>query len=224
VDPVSGFEPDLSILSPHQRALWPELKALPSHFVLYGGTGIALRLRHRQSVDFDFMSARPFTPEALEQQVPFLGGAERLQSKTNTLTVSVKRGAPVVLSFFGGIAFGRVGSPDRASENGLSIASLLDLAATKMGAVQQRAEAKDYLDVYAILRSGLSLEHALGAARALYGGQFNAAITLKALAYFGDGDLATLPDEVRRFLADKAAGVGSIPNLARSSPSLSPED
>jgi hypothetical protein len=28
-------------------------------FVLYGGAAIALRLGHRQSVDFDFFSSRP---------------------------------------------------------------------------------------------------------------------------------------------------------------------
>jgi hypothetical protein len=220
---MSDFHPDLSILPPHQRALWLELGVVPPHFVLYGGTAITLRLGHRRSVDFDFMSHRPFTPATILAEMPFLGEAERLQSQANTLTVSVTRGAPVGLSFFGGISFGRVGSPDRAPDNGLWIASLLDLAATKMSVIQQRAEAKDYLDVYAILRSGISLEEGLGAARALYGVPFNPAITLKALAYFEDGDLPSLSREIRTFLADTSANIGSIPHLARSSRSLAPE-
>jgi hypothetical protein len=120
------------------------------------------------------------------------------------------------------MSFGRVGTPDRAPDNGIWVASLLDLAATKMAVVQQRAEAKDYLDLYAILRSGVSLEDGLGAARALYEVQFNPAITLKALAYFEDGDLPSLPREIRAFLAEAAAKVGPIPVLARSSPSLAP--
>ena len=110
---MSGFDPNLTMLPPHQRTVWPELRAVPPHFVLYGGTAIALRLGHRRSVDFDFMSPRPFTPETLVREIPFLQEAERLQSHQNTLTVSVTRGAPVVLSFSGGITFGRVGSPDR---------------------------------------------------------------------------------------------------------------
>ena len=220
---MSAFPPDLSILPPHQRAIWLALGAVPPRFVLYGGTAIALRLGHRRSVDFDFMSHRPFTPEALVGEIPFLGEAERLQSQANTLTVSVTRGAPVVLSFFGGISFGRVGSPDRAPDNGIWIASLLDLAATKMAVIQQRAEAKDYLDLYAILRSGISLEDGLGAAQALYEVQFNPAITLKALAYFEDGDLPSISREIRTFLAETSVKVGSIPRLARSSRSLAPE-
>jgi hypothetical protein len=220
---MSTFDPNLSTLPPHQRALWPELSVVPPHFVLYGGTAIALRLGHRQSVDFDFMSHRSFTPETIVKEVPFLGEAVRLQSQESTLTVSVTRGAPVKLSFFGGISFGRVGSPHRVRENGIWVASLLDLAALKLAVVQQRAEAKDYLDLYAILRSGISLEDVLGAALALYGAQFNPAITLKALAYFGDGDLSTLPRDATIYLAGIAAGVGAIPDLVRASRSLAPE-
>ena len=33
--------------------LWPRLSETPPEFVLYGGTAIALRLRHRESVDLN---------------------------------------------------------------------------------------------------------------------------------------------------------------------------
>ena len=48
---------------------------------------------------------------------------------------------------------------------------------------------------------------ALSCARALYGGAFNPQVTLKALSYFGDGDLAGLPDGVRDRLARAARAV-----------------
>jgi hypothetical protein len=35
-------------------ALWPQLKNVPEQYVLYGGTAVALRYGHRNSVDFDF--------------------------------------------------------------------------------------------------------------------------------------------------------------------------
>jgi len=41
------FSPKLNILPASQRAIWKELKATPKHFVLYGGTALALRLGHR---------------------------------------------------------------------------------------------------------------------------------------------------------------------------------
>ncbi len=221
---MTEFAPNLSALSQHQRALWPALGAVPRHFVLYGGTAIALRLGHRPSVDFDFMSHRSFATEALVGAVPILEGAERLQSHKDTLTVSVGRDAPVILSFFGSISFGCVAPPDRAKDNGIWIASLLDLAGLKLAVIQQRAEAKDYLDLHAIFHSGISLEEGLGAARALYGTQFNPAISLKALAYFEDGDLPMIPQDIKSDLARKAASIGAIPGLVRSSLTLAPEE
>ena len=46
------------ILPPAQMELWPMLKAIPKSFVLYGGTAVALRFGHRNSVDFDFFSSK----------------------------------------------------------------------------------------------------------------------------------------------------------------------
>ncbi|MSU47870.1 MAG: hypothetical protein EXS37_02040 [Opitutus sp.] len=58
------FQPKLDPLPPAQRAIWPLLVEIPRHFVLYGGTAVALRLGHRISVDFDFFSAESFRPDA----------------------------------------------------------------------------------------------------------------------------------------------------------------
>ena len=38
------FAPYLDVLAESQRLLWPELDSVPSDFVLYGGTGLALQL------------------------------------------------------------------------------------------------------------------------------------------------------------------------------------
>ena len=91
---------------------------------------------------------------------------------------------------------------------GLKIASLLELAGIKASVVQLRAEAKDYLDLDALVtQGGISLASALAAAQALYGTSFNPQITLKALSYFHDGDLLTLPEEVKSRLATAARSV-----------------
>jgi hypothetical protein len=58
--------PSLAVLPQAQRVLWPSLSQVPTGFVLYGGTALALRLGHRQSVDFDFFTSRPFSPVALQ--------------------------------------------------------------------------------------------------------------------------------------------------------------
>ena len=100
------FAPRLDILPPAQRSLWPHLVQVPGHFVLYGGTAIALCLGHRQSVDFDFFSDVDLDDEQknnLLREITWLNGASVLQNEKDTLTVSVDyMGAPIKLSFFGG--------------------------------------------------------------------------------------------------------------------------
>jgi hypothetical protein len=41
------------------------------------------------------------------------------------------------------------------------------------------------------------LAETLGAARAVFGPAFNPLLSLKALCFFGDGDLSTLPEGIR---------------------------
>jgi hypothetical protein len=97
---------------------------------------------------------------------------------------------------------------------------LLDLAATKVAVIQQRAERKDYLDIAALLEHGIELARALGAAAALYRESFNPMISLKALSYFRDGDLPGLPERIKNVLSQAAAAVTAIPNIPRSSDTI----
>lgn len=205
---AARFAPRLDVLPEPQRRLWRELDTLPEHFALYGGTGIALHLGHRASVDFDFFGQHPIEPDALLAELPFLAGASVTQRAKNTLGVIADRDGPVRLSFFGLPSLPRLATPERAPDNGVRVASLLDLAGTKASVVQVRSEAKDYLDLDAILLDGrVDLPAALAAARAIYGSQFNPEITLKALCFFGDGDLHSVPDAARRRLIEAVNGV-----------------
>lgn len=189
---------NLQTLDPAQRALWPELVDTPPEFVLYGGVALSLRFAHRASRDFDFFARCCIDPESLLQQVPYLKGAKVLQLAPNTLICLVERGGPVHLSFFGLPHFGQAQPPETEVSNRLQIASLLDIAATKASTIQKRAFARDYLDLDLILcRADYSLTRVLLAARILYGPHYNPHVTLKALSYFEDGDLATLSGEVR---------------------------
>ncbi len=199
------FMPRLDILPKPQRRLWDELADIPPEFVLYGGTAVALHLGHRQSLDFDFFGNRPFDAAELTAAIPLMAAATITQREPNTLSGIVDRGGPVRLSFFGVPGIARLAPPHVAPDNSLQVASLLDLAGTKASVVQQRAEAKDYTDIAAILRDGrVDLPTALASAKAIYGMQFNPQITLKALSFFDDGDLHRLPKSVKDQLARAA--------------------
>lgn len=197
------FSPRLDILPAAQRRLWPELAGTPSHFTLHGGTAIALRLAHRQSVDFDFFSPTSFEPHALLRNLPYLKDATVTQSAASTLTAIVDRGGPVQLSFFGGIDFGQVAAPELAEETQLPVASLIDLGGMKAALVTQRAEVRDYLDIQALLtKAKISLPTMLAAGAIIYGSQFNPLLSLKAISYHDDLALAALDPDIRRDLIE----------------------
>jgi hypothetical protein len=212
---LNPITPRLEILPQPQLALWPELAATPPEFTLYGGTAIALHLAHRE--DFDFFGAHPFDPDRLLRSLSFLADAQVVQRQSDTLTVRVVRGGPVLISFFATPELGRIKPPHAASDIGLRIASLLDLAGMKADVVQKRAEPKDYRDIDALLTAGITLPEALAAARVIQGPHFNPQISLKALSYFEDGGLEDLSQDLKRRLMSAVRGVdlGGLPQFAQ---------
>ena len=196
------------VLPPAQRAFWDDASgSIPPGWILYGGTAIALHLGHRASVDFDFFSSDPLDRKVLFRGCQALAGAKTLQDEPDTLTVVVDRaGEPIKLSFFGGIHFGRVGDPVTVDNRPL-LASRLDLLGTKLATITQRVEARDYIDVAALLASGLTINEGVGALLALYGDQASGLQSVKTMTWFKDGGLdLVLPPHVKEQL-ERAATV-----------------
>lgn len=222
---MAALQPRLDVLPAAQRALWHELQGVKSlGWVLYGGTAIALRLGHRASVDFDFFNDKRLDSQRLAEACPGLDRSTVVQERPETLTVLMPAEAertPVKVSFFGGLGFGRVGEPDVTSDGVLEVASADDLLAHKLKVLLQRVEARDYLDIAALLDSGLHLDRGLASARALFEGAFQPSESLKALVYFEGGDLHTLPPPVKETLIAVARRVRDLPTAQRVSETLS---
>lgn len=214
---------EYDILPAEQRALLSSLASLQdAGWILYGGTAVALQLGHRQSIDFDFFSDRPLNEEEIRSRAPILANArtiERAPRSWTLLTSSQSKLAGVKLSFFGGLRFGRVGEPIRTTGGELTLASLEDLLGHKLKVLLQRIEAKDYLDIAAMLRSGMSLATGLGCATALFD-TFAPSEALRTLVWFGEGDLARLPMADRRLLEEASRSVGDVPIVPLRSRSL----
>jgi hypothetical protein len=157
------FDPRIDVLPLAQKEIWPQLAPAPDlSFVLYGGTAVALHLGHRVSIDFDFFKAEPLEKARIEASFQFVRNARTIQEDENTLVMAVSMpSGPVKVSFFGGLALGRINDPLRTMDRVLLVASLEDLLATKLKAILDRAEAKDYRDISAMLSAGVSLENPL---------------------------------------------------------------
>jgi hypothetical protein len=190
---VNIIKPRLDILPAAQQALWPILSKIEPGFVLYGGTAIALYYGHRESVDFDFFGDPGFDPDAFKQKYDFLKKGKTIQIAPNTLSVIAETPkGEVKFSFFGGLQFGRAATPSVCNDTLVRLASPLDLTVQKLKVILARSEAKDYLDLDCLLRNGIDLADALGAATAIYP-DMSTALSLRAMCYFDDGDVASIP-------------------------------
>jgi hypothetical protein len=105
----ASFDPRLDILPQSQLRLWPELDTVPSDFILYGGTGLALQLGHRASEGFDLFSSSGFEPDCLRSRLPFFRDLDPkdpetwVRHKQDNLEAFVNRGGLVKVAFFGGL-------------------------------------------------------------------------------------------------------------------------
>jgi hypothetical protein len=217
--------PRLDILPAAQRQIWASLSELKNEgFVLYGGTAVALFLGHRESVDFDFFVQKNFLPDHLLKRFGFLLGAELLQSQPDTLTAlalaSDDNDRRIKISFFGGLDFGRLQDPVLTPDGNVMVASTDDLLAHKLKTLLQRVEQKDYLDIDALLTSGLDLGKGIGGARALFQA-FSPQECLKALTYFNDPSLQSLPTPLRERLVSATRAVRAIPSVLLKATTLS---
>jgi hypothetical protein len=213
------LEPRFDVLAEAQKLIWPLLGAAPRlSLVLYGGTAVALHLGHRRSEDFDFFRAHHLEKEQLRGAFAFLDEATVIQDTRDSLVVLAGTpSGPVKVSFFGGFRIGRANDPLRTRDGTLLVASLDDLMATKLKAILDRAEAKDYRDIAA----GVSLPAGLSAFRQMFKGEPSQ--VLRAVGYFKDGDLDTL-DASERDLPRKARDeVRDIPDVRVTPGALAPD-
>jgi hypothetical protein len=214
------FDPKIGILPQAQKEIWPLLAPAPRlSFVLYGGTAVALHLGHRTSIDFDFFRSEPLDKNELAASFEFLRDARTIQEDDNTLVVvAAMPSGTVKVSYFGGLAIGRINEPLQTKDAILLVASLEDLLATKLKAILDRAEARDYQDISAILSARVSLERALGAFAKIY--RKDPALPLKAMGFFKDGDLPSLPKADQDVLRAARDRVSTIPDVTLTYGSL----
>jgi nucleotidyltransferase AbiEii toxin of type IV toxin-antitoxin system len=207
------FKPKIAILPKAQQEIWPLLAPTASlSFVLYGGTAVALYLGHRISVDFDFFRSAPLDKREIETSFQFMPTAQTVQEDINSLVVTASMpSGPVRVSFFGGVNIGMINEPRQTEDSTLLVASLEDLLATKLKVILDRAEARDYRDIAAMLSHSISLEKALGAFAKMY--KRDPALPLRAMGYFKDGDLPALPKTDQDILRAARDRVSSIPDV-----------
>lgn len=130
---------------------------LPESLVLYGGTALAVHLHHRVSRDLDFFYPDDVDLTAWRETLDSLGRFAVTTAKPDTLNgvfnstkvqfLQARRQTPL--------------EPPTIIA-GINVASLRDIAATKLKTIADRGELRDYFDLMTIeQRSAITIETAL---------------------------------------------------------------
>lgn len=163
-------------------------------WTLAGGTGLALHLGHRVSEDFDFFRNDRLDASGLPAVFQNQGSYETLQEAEHTLTV-ICRGTK--LSFFS------IPDPfiyETTPYRFFRLADVRDIALMKLIAISGRGSRKDFVDLYSMLRGGLSLVECFDALPRKYApGRANSYHILKSLTYFEDAEREPMPRMLEPF-------------------------
>lgn len=170
------------ILDEERVNILPRLSFLKDRFYLAGGTGLALQLGHRDSVDFDFFTKQSLDTFNLYKELLQVFGQDNV-SKTleEKDTLNVILNGNIKLSFF---SYPYPLLEPLIQEDFLNIANIIDVGCMKLSAIVNRAQEKDYIDLYFILKQ-ISLVTLLSKAKEKMP-DLDYNLILKSLIYFDD--------------------------------------
>jgi hypothetical protein len=163
-------------------------------FYLAGGTALALHYGHRRSVDFDFFRADPFDERELIHSLDRqFGSVERLSSGEQTTYIRI---LGVTISFFQ-LPYPLI-EPAKTTPWAFGLASLADLAAMKLEAIAGRGSRKDFVDLFWLCTTEMSLDEVLRYFDRKYPSQrVDMYHRLRSLSYFDDAENQPMPDMLR---------------------------
>lgn len=167
------------------------VETLGDRFYLAGGTGLALQLGHRISLDLDLFSREePLVGTARLSLVSELGRRSKIAIHENKDgTVHLTMGKTSVSLF----AYPYRLLKKSLSWKGLAVASFEDIAAMKLSAVVGRGSRKDFIDLYFLSRK-IGLDEALRAAAKKFSDHADFPLqALKSLSFFDDAEREPMP-------------------------------
>lgn len=154
-------------------------------FYLAGGTALALWLGHRRSVDLDWFRPTSIAdPLMLAQRITAFGIPwSTLRTSSGTLERTVRTVRVTFLEY----PYPILQPPSPLLCCSCRVASLADIAAMKLSAVVGRGSRKDFCDIYALLKSGMTLHQMMDCYRKRYN-VTDIGHVLRGLFYFEDAD------------------------------------
>lgn len=171
-----------NILDENRKKILPLLAKVSGDFYLAGGTGLALQIGHRDSIDFDLFTKNEFdTISLFEEIVNIFEGHRILKTQEEKNTLSVLVDDSIKISF---MRYQYDLLKPLLSTEYFKIASIEDIGCMKLSAITSRSVLKDYVDLYFILQK-VSLRDLLVMCTIKHP-TIDTNLILKSLIYFED--------------------------------------
>lgn len=159
---------------------------------LAGGTACALQIGHRVSIDLDFFTPHTFDPKKMIASLQKVGSFELDEQSLGTILGQLEK---VKFSLF---VYEYPLILETQDFNGISVASLRDIAAMKIDAISSRGIKRDFIDLYFICQQQLPLREILDFYDRKYGGLASNLIHIqKSLVYFVDAEASHMPQMLK---------------------------
>ena len=174
-----------------------------SRFYLAGGTGLALHLGHRRSVDLDFFLSEEFDEDAILQKIQRLEGFALVEKKSGTIHSHIGDTKVSFLAYTYPMLF------PFQSFLGVNVADPRDIGCMKVSAIASRGTKRDFVDLYTVSEQ-YGLEQLLTWFKKKFAQtNYSMVHVLKSLTYFEEAEQDPMPDmlvslsweEVKQFLA-----------------------
>jgi hypothetical protein len=178
-------------------------------FYLAGGTGLALQLGHRQSVDLDFFLCEDFNEDYILQRLQHLEGFALLAKEPGTIYANIRNIKVSLIAYAYPVLF-----PFQPFL-GVNVADSRDIGCMKISAIASRGTKRDFIDLYRLAQEH-DLRQLLGWFRTKFS-QTNYSMPhiLKSLSYFEEAERDPMPhmlvplswEDVKQFFAREAPGL-----------------
>lgn len=205
------FTKTLSQTAKRALAVLGKSKVLDKAY-LAGGSALALHFGHRYSLDFDFFDHDPLDSQKIVLGLEKAGNFQREDISSHT-----------ILGKFNTIKFSlfHYDYPLIAKLHdfsGIKIADPKDIAAMKAVAIMDRGNKRDFVDLYFLVKEGLSVEQIFKIYDKKYQKLANNIFSLiKSLQYFIDAEDTEMPkmikkvswEDIKRFFEKEAVRLGN---------------
>jgi len=180
------------ITEAQRQAIESIAKELEADTYLAGGVAVAIRARHRTSLDVDLFVPHDFDADRLADRLAGAVAGLRVTGRSKGTVHLEVGGVPVsILSY----RYACLEPPAETEGCPVPIAAMEDLACMKVSAIAGRGAAKDFWDLHELLEMGIA-EGSLASVLELYRRKYpveDLGHAVRSLAYFGDADAAPLP-------------------------------